>query len=166
MALSSASLGQQTLLVNADLRQLTQQENVEQISALGLSEAIVAYQSPATPMNAIEAYYLTPGAKGTHKLRVLPAGAAPPRPSRLLATPAARRAFRAIFASEVEAIVIDTLPVLGQTESLEVCALADGALLVVRLGAVRWSEALEARKRLVAAGAHLLGCIAVQAETS
>jgi Mrp family chromosome partitioning ATPase len=161
MALAAARLGKKALLVQADLTAATGGASASD-GLPGLSEAIADYQSPLTPADAINAYIQAPGGAMPRSLRLLPAGTPPPHPARLLATPAADRAFMGIIASDAEAIIIVAPPLLDYEGAKGVCTHADGALLVITLGVVRWQDVLEARRRLLDDGAHLLGCVAVQ----
>jgi capsular polysaccharide biosynthesis protein len=160
MASLFARRGKKTLLVQADLGDPGRATAASDGSP-GLSEAIVAYQSPGTPIDAISAYFLTSDASAPNPLLILQAGAPPPHPDQLLATPAAGRAFTGITATDAEAIIVVAPPALGPVAPTQICAHADGVLLVLPLGVVNWKNALEARRRLLSAGARLLGCVAI-----
>jgi Mrp family chromosome partitioning ATPase len=54
-------------------------------------------------------------------------------------------------------VLFDSLPVLTTVGALSLSALVDGVVLVVRAGQTRWDMAQQAKRKLVAAHANLLG---------
>ncbi|MBN1543397.1 CpsD/CapB family tyrosine-protein kinase [candidate division KSB1 bacterium] len=54
-------------------------------------------------------------------------------------------------------VVFDSAPILTSVEALSLSAIVDGVILVVRSGLTRWDNAQNAKRKLVAAHANLLG---------
>ena len=148
LAVAFAQLGEQTLLIDADLRSPRQHRVFGLSGPLGIAHALTG----RVGIDAAErvSYFDT--------LAVLSAGAAPPNPLELLSRPEfprlvgeARRRFTAI--------VIDTPSGERGSDVKAVAARADGVLMVARKDRTRMADLESLRQSLANCGAPVIGAI-------
>ncbi len=146
LAISLASAGVRTLLVDADLRRPAVARHLGLAEdAAGLAEALVG--GTATPI-----------ASGHPRLEVLTAGVDRRNPGeRLSGTRMAD--LLAGWRNEYAAVIIDTSPLGAVADGLAACALADGVLLVVRDRLVTRAALARSLDRLKPLGDRVLGLI-------
>lgn len=123
LAISMAQAGEQTLLVDADLRRPTLHRRFNLAAASGVS----------TVVNGVGDVCDVVCATGIKGLDLLPSGPVPPNPSELLSS-GAFEALLASLAGRYDRIVLDAPPVLGMPDALILGARSDKTLLVVRAG--------------------------------
>ena len=146
LAVVFAQLGEQTLIIDADLRQPTQHQIFGVANRMGLS-GLLARRAGAEEIVSV------PGVAG---LSLLPAGPLPPNPQELLGRPEFGRLLDGLSA-RYDAILIDT-PSAQQSSDVQVIAQRAGAaLLVGRAGRTRSSEMGQLAAVLGHCGIRILG---------
>jgi len=148
LAIVFSQLGQQTLLIDADLRDPRQQELFMPGKSAGLS-AVLAGRSGLEAAVAVS---------GLANLRLMPAGASPPNPQELLGRPA----FSALLqdaAVQFDVIVIDTPAGCDYADAEIVARVARAATLVTRKNQSLLSEAASLARRLQDSGVTLVGAV-------
>ena len=148
LAIVFSQLGQQTLLIDADLRDPRQQALFMPEKSAGLS-AVLAGRSGLEAAVAVS---------GLANLRLMPAGASPPNPQELLGRPA----FSALLqdaAAEFDVIVIDTPAGCDYADAEIVARVARAATLVTRKNQSLLSEAASLARRLQDSGVTLVGAV-------
>ena len=148
LAVAFSQLGEQTLLIDADLRNPRQHRLFGLSGQVGLS-AILAARGDASLITRVE---------GLAGLSVLPAGATPPNPLELLARPAFAMLLQEL-GSRYEVILIDTPAAAIGADYQSVSIAAGGALLVTRRNATRSAEARALSAVLDDAGAAVVGAL-------
>lgn len=153
LAAAMAQAGERVLLVDADLRRARLAELLGLEPAVGLTGVITRRIELE---DAIQAW---------HGLGVLTSGVLPPNPSEMLGSEAmANLIERLRDLSDV--VVFDVPPVLPVTDSVVLSTQCDGVILVGRHGQTQKAQAAEARRRLEAVGAHVVGCVLNAVPTS
>jgi capsular exopolysaccharide synthesis family protein len=148
LALAFLELGERVLLIDANLRRPATADLLELPREPGLSNVLAG--QVALP-RAIRRW-------GTSRLALLASGSIPPNPSRLLSS--ARLADLMVsLRRSYDKIIIDTPPVLPVTDAVIVSSHADAALLVVRHGRTRRSQAAAAADALRQVDAPLVGLV-------
>jgi protein-tyrosine kinase len=151
LAVVFSQLGQNTLLVDANLRQPSQHEVFGLQGRSGLSDMLAGRASMAA-VTRIEAF---------ESLAVLGAGTLPPNPAELLA----RKDFTGLNA-QLEAlhdvVLYDTSDVLTAHDALPVMARARGVLLVVRRNATSLYEVAALGEQVRYAGAEVVGSVLLE----
>jgi capsular exopolysaccharide synthesis family protein len=93
------------------------------------------------------------------RLAVLPSGRPlPPNPSEVLGSQFMSHLLDEL-AQRFDVVVIDTPPILPVTDAVALATLVDGVLLVARHGTTHRGPAAEARRRLEAVGAPVIGYV-------
>ena len=148
LAIAFAQSGQNTLLVDCDLRR----SNVHRIfgmhNGLGLTSHLVGEAG-------IEQVMMDPGLPN---LTVIPAGPIPPNPSEILGSNAMKE-FVAKVKSQYDMVLLDAPPVVAVTDAQILSPLADGVLLTVAAGETPKELALQAKSLLQQAQANILGVV-------
>lgn len=150
LGIAVAQAGRRTLIIDADLRRPAQHllfgvENREGIADLLAGEG-----------NDWARFAQSTQVGG---LRVLTSGSPPENPADVLGS----RRFAEVLAgiaAEVDAVIIDTPPLLGVSDALEVTAHADGVVLVMRPGVTKRERLEAAALALHNGGIRLLGVVA------
>ncbi len=148
LAVAFSQLGEQTLLIDADLRNPRQHRLFGLSAQVGLS-AILAARGDISAIAHVE---------GLAGLAVLPAGAIPPNPLELLARPAFPMLLQDL-GSRYDVILIDTPAAAIGADYQSVSIAAGGALLVTRRNVTRSAEARAVSTVLDDAGAMLVGAL-------
>jgi capsular exopolysaccharide synthesis family protein len=148
LAVSLAHAGKKVLIVDADLRKPMIAKFFSIDSGVGLSSVISGDVDLPDAVQDV----------GIENLFVLPSGACPPNPSEFLLS----REFEQLLAvvrNQYDYVLIDSPPVLAAADSSEIASRVDGVLLTVRIRRNGSIAAGQARRRLDAVAARLLGVV-------
>ncbi|HVF04187.1 MAG TPA: polysaccharide biosynthesis tyrosine autokinase [Frankiaceae bacterium] len=146
LAAALAQSGERVLLVDGDLRRARLAEMLNLEPAVGLT-SVITNRVPVE--DAIQAW---------HGVGVLTSGVLPPNPSEILGSEAmAGLVDRLRVLCDV--VVFDAPPVLPVTDAVVLSTQCDGVVLVARHGKTQKAQAAEARRRLDAVGANVVGCV-------
>lgn len=142
-----AAAGESVVLIDCDLRRPTQADQFAIDGAVGLTQVL------AGDIDVDSALVQT----DLDGLQVLPAGRIPPNPSELLGSQTMRTLVEALSAGHV--VILDAPPVLAVTDAALVGALADGVILVTRMGTNHKAQLQQCAKLLRQANSTLLGAV-------
>lgn len=147
LASTLAEAGFSVCLVDADLRRPTVAKVLGLLSPVGLTSVLI-HQIDLTEalQNAGSSFY------------VLTSGPTPPNPSEVLASSYVRDVIRSLL-DKVDYVVCDTAPLLPVADGSEVAALADGTLLVARMGLTTDTHVKRSVHTLDRVDATLLGVV-------
>jgi capsular exopolysaccharide synthesis family protein len=137
LAMANADQGKKTLLVDADLRRPSLHAKFGLAPREGLSNVLtgeMAWRDVVVPIEGKPSLTLLPSGPGSHRAADLIG----PRLSSLLDE----------FAKEYDLVILDSTPLLGFAECLQMATAADGVLIVARAG--------ETRRKAVAAVVSVL----------
>ena len=98
-------------------------------------------------------------------LDVIPAGAVPPNPQELLASPRFEKALK-VLGDKYDRIILDTAPAQVVSDALVVSSVADSMLYVVKSDSTRQKVISDGIGRLLQVGAKLDGVVLNQVDTS
>ena len=147
IALTMAQDGKKVLLIDNDLRK-PRQHKIFGLLNKGLTNIIAM----GTPFEEAVQKDVFPN------LDVLTSGPIPPNPSELLGSEKMLDVLKKVGES-YDYVLLDLPPVLAVTDAAIVGNMADGVVLVVRSGLTEPEEAKEAKKRLQAGHANILGVV-------
>jgi capsular exopolysaccharide synthesis family protein len=153
LAAALAQAGERVLLVDADLRRARLAEVLGLEPAVGLTGVITR---KVTLDEAIQTW---------HGVGVLTSGVLPPNPSEMLGSEAMAGVIERLR-SLCDVVVFDAPPVLPVTDSVVLATQLDGVVLVARHGQTQKAQAIEARRRLEAVNANVVGCVLNAVPTS
>ena len=91
-------------------------------------------------------------------LYFMPSGPLPPNPAELLAGPK-MLSLLSTASEKVDAVIVDSPPILGLADAPLLASIASGTLLVIATGSTRRSAAKAALKRLHFARARIVGAV-------
>lgn len=151
LAVVFSQLGEQTLLVDANLRSPRQQDTFGLKPRQGLSD-LLAGRADLDVIARIPAFV---------DLSVMPAGTLPPNPQELLA----REGFRNLntqLESRYDVVLYDLPPFATGADALAVAGRAGGVLLVARKHHTRINSVTRMVEQLVEAGGEVLGSVVVE----
>ncbi|MBI1890600.1 MAG: chain length determinant protein tyrosine kinase EpsG [Burkholderiales bacterium] len=150
LAVVFAQLGEQTLLVDANMRRPRQQDIFRIRSRQGLSEMLAGRAG----MNAIARieYF--------DDLSVLPAGTIPPNPQELLFRPTFRELYQNLC-RHFSVILFDLPPFSAGADALAITAHVGGVLLVAHRNATHIADVNVVRERIKRTGAEVVGSVLV-----
>lgn len=147
LSVALAQAGNTVVLLNCDFHRPSTATFFELDGAVGLSDVLSgahgigeALQHPA----------------GVERLSVVVSGPIPPNSSELLGSPRMEAIVGALRES-ADWIIVDAPPVLAVADAAAVARLADGVLVITRVGMTTREEAYAARERLTNIGARILG---------
>ncbi len=152
LAITFASAGFKTILVDGDLRQ-PKQHTIWNVPNQGLTTMMVqdsALSSPPLVNTSVE------------NLQVLPAGERPPNPADLLSGQRMTEII-GILRSRAAYVLFDSPPILAATDAALLGIKTDGALLVVRAGKTRRDHTLRARETLERVHVRIVGAVLTNA---
>lgn len=149
LAVAFSQLGQETLLIDADMRNPDQHTLFDIDNRSGLSAMLSGRSASETVINRI------PGLPG---LSVLPAGAQPPNPLELLERPLFPQLL-AELALEFEVIILDSPALAEHADAQGIAARAGAALVVARKGASRMSQVRGAAELMSHASTVVVGSV-------
>ena len=127
LAITLAASGQRTVLLDADLRRPHVASTFGLLPDAGLSDVLSG--------RAHHTDVLQPVAGSDH-LQVMAAGPIPPNPSELLGSDKMRQLINTLTSDAM--VIIDSPPLLPVTDSTVLTTRADGALIVVSMGATTY----------------------------
>lgn len=142
-----AESGQQTVIVDADLRRPMQATAFARDGKVGLTQLLAGQVRLADALQETD----------TANLKLLPAGRIPPNPSELLGSRHMSELLKTL--GQRYTVIIDAPPVLPVTDAGLLTASSDGALLVVRVGKTYKDQVSLAAKIIRKAGGDLLGTV-------
>lgn len=151
LAVVFSQLGEQTLLVDANLRSPRQHDLFALRAHQGLSD-LLAGRAELDVITLVPSFV---------DLSILPAGTLAPNPQELLS----RASFRKLndqLERCYDAVLYDVAPFASGADALAVAARAGGALLVARKHHTRMSALAELAAQLVQAGADVVGSVVVE----
>lgn len=149
LAQDFASLNTSVLLVDADMRKPNLHRMFGLDNTLGLSNLLT---------NTIRKEDFPKLLRTTKypNVTIMTSGTIPPNPADLLSSSRMAAALSGL-AKRYDLVIIDAPPIVGLSDAPILSRLADGALLVVSANQVTRKSAVNALKRLRAAGANVLG---------
>jgi protein-tyrosine kinase len=150
LAVVFSQLGEQTVLVDANLRSPHQQEVFALKARQGLSD-VLAGRADLDVVARIASFV---------DLSVLAAGTLPPNPQELLS----RDAFKSLNAqleSRFDVVLYDVPPFSVGVDALAVAGRAGGVLLVARKNHTRLANVAQMAEQLAAAGGEVVGSVVV-----
>jgi protein-tyrosine kinase len=151
LAVVLSQLGEQTLLVDANLRAPRQQDIFGLKPRQGLSDLLAGRSD-------LDVIVRVPGFVD---LSVLPAGTLPPNPQELLS----REAFRSLHAlleSRYDVLLYDLAPFGAGADALAAARQAGGVLLAARKDHTRVADVARMAEHLVEAGAEVVGAVVME----
>jgi succinoglycan biosynthesis transport protein ExoP len=157
LAVVLAEAGWNVVLVVCDFRQPTIDHFFDLTGKIGLSEVLAGAKKYEEALQK--------PTQGPDRLTVITSGAMPPNPSELLGSASMQRLLTALTESH-DYVILDTPPVLAVADAAAVARLADGALMVARLGVSTRDATQKAREQLDKVGANLLGVVVLGVEDS
>lgn len=154
-AISFASAGFKTLLIEADMRRPKLNEYmVFQKRREGLSDILSGKISGTLAARIKKATWVW----GDNELSIISSGPIPPNPSELLDS----EAFKGLIISArktYDFVVIDCPPTLLVADASIIATQCDGVIIVTRVAKTRINQFLGARENLTAVGANILGSL-------
>jgi len=138
LALSAARLHQRVLLIDADLRRPSLHQQLNLPNQQGLSTLLSGDATLPNPHRI--------SLSGSN-IDVLTAGPTPTDPVKLLSSPRMGELMRA-FEQTYDLILLDTPPVLGMVDAIQIASFCSGVVMVGRLDRVTQSELMEATAML------------------
>ena len=150
LALVFSQLGEQTLLVDANLRHPRQHE----IFAIGARQGLSDLLAGRAGLDVVQPVPSFPD------LSVMPAGTMPPNPQELLS----RAAFRALntqLEARHDVVLYDVPPFAAGVDALAVASRAGGVLLVARKDRTRVAGVSRMAEQVNQAGAEVVGSVVV-----
>ena len=150
LAVVFSQLGENTVLVDGNLRSPRQHELFRLGSRQGLSD-ILAGRAGLETLCKVDAFL---------NLSVLPAGTLPPNPQELLGRPAFRT-IHAGLSNSFDVILYDVSAYSTGADALTIAALAGGVLLVARKNKTRVADLNEMNAQLGRSGAKVIGSVLV-----
>ena len=150
LAVVFSQLGEQTLLVDGNLRAPSQQQIFDLGNGLGLSD-ILAGRAGQEAVSRIDSFVA---------LSVLPSGTLPPNPQELLG----RDTFRNLSADleqRYDVVLYDAPPFATGADALPLVARAGGVIIVVRKNRSRYNDIAALSDRIAQSGAQIVGTVLV-----
>jgi capsular exopolysaccharide synthesis family protein len=148
LAIANADRGKKTLLVDADLRRPSLHAKFGLTPREGLSNVLTGelpWQDAVVPVEGRPNLCLLPAGPGSHRAADLIG----PRLSTLLDE----------FAKEYDLVILDSPPLLGFAECLQIAAAADGVLIVSLAGETRRKAVAEVISVLHRLRANIIGVV-------
>lgn len=150
LAVVFSQLGEQTLLVDANLRKPRQQQIFNMQNKQGLSD-VLAGRADLSAIGKVESFV---------DLSVLSAGTLPPNPQELLSRPAFRDL--ALQMAHIYDTVIYDVPAFSEgADALAIAARAGGVLLVARKNTTSLNDIGAVADQLARVGAEVVGAVMV-----
>jgi polysaccharide biosynthesis transport protein len=142
-----ATAGQETVIIDADLRRPVVAGVFGVDTEIGLAQVLVG---DVTAEEALQE-------SGIEHLRVMSAGRVPHNPSELLGSHRMQLLLQEL--SKDYLVVLDAPPLLPVTDAALLAAIADGAMVVFAIGSTYKEQAKLAKRRLTQTGGRMLGII-------
>ncbi|WP_164089005.1 polysaccharide biosynthesis tyrosine autokinase [Sphingorhabdus sp. YGSMI21] len=150
VAESLGHLGKRVLYIDADLRNSGLHEvfNTVPNRGGGLSGFLAGSDDYQQSIVSLE----------SHPFDILPGGRKPPNPAELLAGPRMQSLLEKLRAT-YDHILIDSPPVLGLADALEIAAVVDGVVFVIEANSGKIRTIQQALGRLETSGARIFGAV-------
>ena len=148
LAITFAQQGQRTLLIDGDLRRAVLDKMFKVPRSPGLTDVLVGRQRLRDVVHKTEIDHLS----------VVGSGPFPPNPSELLGSSAMRDVLRDAQ-SEFDVVLIDSPPLLAVTDAAVLATMADGAILVIRVGATAKAAVRRAVAQLQTVHGRIVGAV-------
>jgi Mrp family chromosome partitioning ATPase len=161
LALFLAGGGKRVLLVDANFSRPSQSRRFGLASEPGLSDAVLAFNAPGDAEPSLQPYIHHPQ-HAPSSLQVLPAGAIPPHPGRVLQSQAMKAVFQAFPATGADVVVLVAPPVTSSADISPFAAQADGTVVMVERAHARRDKLVRVKRILEEAGTRVLGYIACE----
>lgn len=149
LAIAMAQAGQDTLLVDTDLRRPRIHKALGLEKEKGLSAAVAREDEPVEDMIQKSV---------VDNLSVLTAGEVPPNPSELLHSESFENIHEQLQGS-FDRVIYDSPPLAAVSDALILSQLVDGALLITKFGSTRRETLRRGLEQLYGIGAPLLGAV-------
>jgi chain length determinant protein tyrosine kinase EpsG len=148
LAVVFSQLGEQTLLIDANLREPVQHKIFNLTQSRGLSD-ILAGRSGLDVVTKIESFV---------DLTVLGAGTVPPNPQELLSR-SSFTDFMKQAAAHYDVVIVDSAPAAETSDAQAVAIRCGGALLASRLNQTRLTDLKNIRDQLTVSGVQIVGAV-------
>lgn len=148
LAITFAQQGQRTLLIDGDLRRAVLDKMFKVPRSPGLTDVLVGRQRLSDVVHTTE----------IENLSVVGSGPFPPNPSELLGSSAMREVLRDAQ-NEFDVVLIDSPPLLAVTDAAVLATMADGAILVIRVGATAKAAVRRAVAQLQTVHGRVVGAV-------
>jgi capsular exopolysaccharide synthesis family protein len=148
LAITFAQQGQRTLLVDGDLRRAVLDRMFKVPRSPGLTDVLVGRAQLRDVIHPTEIDHLS----------VVGSGPFPPNPSELLGSNAMRDVLR-YAQGEFDIVLIDSPPLLAVTDAAVLATMADGAILVIRVGETAKAAVRRAIAQLHTVHGRIVGAV-------
>ena len=148
LAVNFAQLGMKVLLIDADLRNPSQHRSLARNNGTGLSNYLAGGAMPDSVFQKTD----------VDGLYFMASGPLPPNPAELLAGPK-MLSLLSTAGEKVDAVIIDSPPILGLADAPLLASIAAGTLLVIATAHTRRNVVKAALKRLHFARARMVGAL-------
>lgn len=154
IALALAEAEHAVVLIDGDMRRPMLDKLTGLVGTVGFSTVLSGQVSLADALQKTR----------FHNLTVLTSGAAPPNPSELLGSFAAKRVIDELR-NRFDYVIIDSSPLLAVTDAAVLSAGVDGVLVMARYGETKCEQLAHAVRSLGDVGAKLLGAVLTMTPT-
>lgn len=148
LAAVMAQTGQRVLLIDADLRRPSQHHLWNLINSTGLSNVVVDKDQLQQTVQEVTPY-----------LSILTSGVIPPNPLAIIDSDAMRNLIDRL-SEKYDYIILDTPPLLGNADGVVLSKMANGVLVVARIGVVDSNSITTAKTLLSRSEVNVLGIVA------
>jgi tyrosine-protein kinase Etk/Wzc len=148
LAITFAQQGQRTLLVDGDLRRAVLDKMFKVPRSPGLTDVLVGRAQLSDVIHSSE----------IENLSVVGSGPFPPNPSELLGSPTMKEVLRRAQA-DFDIVLIDSPPLLAVTDAAVLSTIADGAILVIRVGSTAKAAVRRAIAQLQTVHGNIVGAV-------
>lgn len=147
LSVALAQAGRKVVLLSCDFHRPVTTKFFDLDGEVGLSDVL-------TGAHGISEALQTPS--NVENLSVVMAGPKPPNPSELLGSAAMEKLVAALRES-ADWVILDAPPILAVADAAAAARLADGVLMVTRIGLTRREDAVRTRRQLDGLNARILG---------
>ena len=148
LAITFAQQGQRTLLIDGDLRRAVLDKMFKVPRSPGLTDVLVGRAQLRDVIHATEIEHLS----------VVGSGHFPPNPSELLGSNTMKDILKSVQ-GEFDIVLIDSPPLLAVTDAAVLATIADGAILVIRVGATAKAAVRRAVAQLQTVHGRIVGAV-------
>lgn len=147
-AVALSRIGKRVLVLDLDLRRPNQHNMFGVKNTSGMSDLLAHNKQAADVIqtSSIEGVWF------------VPAGAIPPNPAELLASPSTRDVLQELQ-SGFDVMLIDSPPLLGLADAVEISSMAEASIFVMEAGRNQTGHARASIQRLLQAGANVAGVL-------
>jgi len=148
LAIVFSQLGEQTLLIDANLRNPVQHKNFNLSETKGLSDILIG-RAGIEVITKVESFI---------DLSVLSAGTVPPNPQELLSKITFIDLMNDLM-TRYDVIIVDTAPASQTFDAQSVAGRCGGALVISRLNETSFSDMQNLKEQLIGVGANIVGAV-------